>query len=309
MTEWATPRWIADWKDGGPPDPRGNIDTASLIAAQPELAGVDVRELAIPGVPARLYHSPEPSGELLVWVHGGAYVTGSLDMPEANWVALALAARGIDVVSVDYRKALRGVSHPLPSDDVLTAWQWALGNAPDGRRLSLGGASAGAALAAGAVLRLRDEGRTMPASLVLAYPIVHPKLPELNLDITENIEELVPSLVFTHQLVDEMSRNYVGEHGDLEDPHAFAGNGTLTPHPPAYILNSERDALRASGELYGKQLAEAGAIVTVDLEPGTTHGHLDQPHCDGAKRSIDRIVTWLIGIKAPRDQVDVPGRP
>ena len=35
-------------------------------------------------------------------------------MLEAHWVSLALAARGFGVLSLDYRKALRGVHYPVP---------------------------------------------------------------------------------------------------------------------------------------------------------------------------------------------------
>jgi acetyl esterase len=42
-------------------------------------------------------------GPLLLWMHGGGFVGGSLDMPEADAVCRALAVSGITCVSVDYR--------------------------------------------------------------------------------------------------------------------------------------------------------------------------------------------------------------
>ena len=45
------------------------------------------------------------NGAGLVWAHGGGFAGGDLDMPEADWVSRALAARGITVVSVDYALA------------------------------------------------------------------------------------------------------------------------------------------------------------------------------------------------------------
>ncbi len=50
-------------------------------------------------------------GARLVWAHGGGFVAGDLDMPEADWVARTLAARGVTVVSIDYR--LAGDGWPL----------------------------------------------------------------------------------------------------------------------------------------------------------------------------------------------------
>ncbi len=104
----------------------------------------------------------------LVWAHGGGFVAGDLDMPEADWVARSLAARGVTVVSIDYRLASDGWRYPTPSNDVLAAWTWTLANTADlgidPARVSLGGASAGANLVAGAVLRLLgNAGRVASA--------------------------------------------------------------------------------------------------------------------------------------------------
>lgn len=52
----------------------------------------------------------------LVWVHGGAFIVGSLDQKEAHWPAIELASSGIPVFSVDYRPALNGVHYPTPQD-------------------------------------------------------------------------------------------------------------------------------------------------------------------------------------------------
>ena len=65
----------------------------------------------------------------------------------------------------------------MPHDDVVAAVRWVrdsaadLGVDPD--RISVGGASAGGNLAAGAALRLRDDDGWQPAALLLAYPIAH----------------------------------------------------------------------------------------------------------------------------------------
>jgi alpha/beta hydrolase fold len=54
----------------------------------------------------RLYPAAEPSGAVLVSLHGGAFMFGSLDMPEADEIARRLTDRGIGVVSVDYTLAI-----------------------------------------------------------------------------------------------------------------------------------------------------------------------------------------------------------
>lgn len=275
--------------------------TAELVMHFPHLAAVLVKDVAIPGphgvVPARLYRLPEPAVASLVWVHGGAFVFGDLDMPEAHWVALALAAHGFPVLSVDYRKCLRGVHFPVPSDDVLAAWRWAvehcheLGVLPG--QLHLGGASAGGNLAAGVAKRLRDGAGPTPASLLLAYPVLHRRLPSPSAELQAALARLQPTITFTPEAGEGINLQFAGAEDVLDDPYAFPGNGDVSGQPPVYILNSEADSLRSSGELYAEQLGTAGVDVTVEFEPGTQHGQLNEPFTEGGQRSLERLASWL----------------
>lgn len=278
------------------------IDTAGLVGRFPELASVGIADVAIAGphgpVPARRYRrvgTPARSG--LVWAHGGAFMFGDLDMPEAHWVGLAVASRGVPVLSIDYRKTLDGVHFPVPSDDVLAAWLWAEAHATEwaggATRLHLGGASAGAALAAGVTKRLRDGAGPLPSSLVLAYGMFHPGLPPVSAEIRASLEARPGSYEFTPAMRDEINAHYTGHPDDLRDPYAFAANGDLGALPPTYLLNSEADTLRASGEAFAAQLVAAGVVTEVEFEPGTGHGHLNEPHIEASWRSVDRIVAWM----------------
>src|SRR5580693_2489337 len=167
---------------------------------------VNVRSEAAPGphgaVPVRVYDAGDSASgtrPCLVWMHGGAFMAGSLDMPEADWFSRELARRaGAVVVSVDYRLCNDGVHYPVPHDDVVAAARWARDSASslgvDPGRVSLGGASAGACLAAGAALKLRDADGQPPAHLVFAYGVAHPVLPPVSADQAALMRE-VPALL------------------------------------------------------------------------------------------------------------------
>ena len=276
--------------------------TAELTSHFPELAAVQVEDVAIDGphgaVSAGLYRVPDgPASAALVWVHGGGFVFGDLDMPEAHWVGLALAARGFPVLSVDYRKCLRGVHFPVPSDDVLAAWSWAVINSHElavpTAAVHLGGSSAGGNLAAGVAKRLRDGAGPMPASLLLAYPVLHDSLPAPSEELQAALARLQPTISFTPEATRDMNLQFAGSEDALRDPYAFAGNGDVSGQPPVYILNSEADTLRSSGELYAEQLRAGGVDVTVQYEPGTQHGQLNEPYTEGGQLSLDRMANWL----------------
>ncbi len=93
--------------------------------------------------------------------------------------------------------------------------------------------------------------------------------------------------------VPAINLNLVGDAAMLDDPYAFAANGDVAGLPPAYLINSEIDSLRASGQAFAQQLADASIDVVVETEPGTGHGHLDQPLEPQGARSMERIVDWI----------------
>ncbi|MFH8251167.1 alpha/beta hydrolase [Microbacterium sp. B2969] len=283
-------RWLRE--NGEPADPRTDVDTASLKSRFPRLAGVETRDLTVETPhgrqPARVYRDPaaEASGHALVWVHGGAFIGGYLDMPESNWVALELAARGIPVLAVDYTKCLGDVHFPVPSDDVLAAWRYARAHADellgmDADALLLGGASAGGTLTGGAIARLRDAGEPVPAGLVSVYPAAHPdggcpgEIPDPTSPTTQ------------------IALNYAGSAEALADPHVFAGLGTGEGFPPTIVVVCEKDALRPSGEAFAATLADAGVDVTLHVEPGADHAHINEPSDPTVLPTIEAIADWV----------------
>jgi acetyl esterase len=283
-----------------------------------------VTDRLVPGphgdIPVRIYPAHGAAAAPgLVWLHGGGFAYGDLDMPEGDWVARQLAGRGIGVVSVSYRLApplpaqpddgLRtdGAHYPVPSDDVLAAFIWTVDHAAelglDPGAISLGGASAGAALAAGAAMRLRDAGRHVPARVLLAYPTVHAVLPEPPAELATKLTALSEDLLFRPEAVARMNLNYAGDPLVLLSPYAFPGGHDLTGLPPTLILNSDSDSLRSSGEAFADELRAAGVEVTCRFEPGSTHGHLNRPERPEAAASLATMSDWLLAADSALDSL------
>jgi acetyl esterase len=270
---------------------------------------VSVEERKISGphgdIPLRTYAPESGKPRLgLVWAHGGAFYGGDLDMPENDWVARQLASHGIMVVTVDYHLSplLDGDSSatrfpfPAASEDVTAAFTWATTSITCS--WAIGGASAGGNLAAGAALRLRDSGGPLPRAMVLAYPVLHAALPPVSAELAAKVRGLPPDLAFGADEIARMNLSYVQRAEALAEAYAFPGGHDVAGLPPALILNGDADSLRASGQRFAAELAVSGVDVTVVREPGTTHGHLNEPHNPAAPRSIARIVHWLNGVMA-----------
>ncbi|ELP67782.1 alpha/beta hydrolase fold domain-containing protein [Streptomyces turgidiscabies] len=257
----------------------------------PPDVSVDNREIAGPhgAVPVRTYTPRNPGSAAVLWVHGGGFRGGDLDMPEAHVVAAELAARaGAVVVSVDYRLATDGVRYPVPLDDVHAAWRWLRTEyAADADLTALGGASAGAALALASALRDRDEALRPADLLLLAYPFAHFPVPALDSATATEMAALPPMMRFSVTDIEFMVENYVGRLTDLPRD-ALPGAAALHDLPPVHLLVSEYDDLRPSGELLGRQLTASGVKASTYLAAGMPHGHLNRtPGLTEVHRSLD----------------------
>jgi acetyl esterase/lipase len=128
---------------------------------------------------------------------------------------------------------------------------------------------------------------------VLAYPLLHKELPAMTAELQAKYDALPQQERFSPETVGQINANYVDDPAALDDQTAFPGGHDLTGFPPTLIVNSDADSLRASGQRFAAELAAAGVDTTVVLEPGTRHGHLDQPDSPGAVRTMQRMTHWL----------------
>lgn len=236
-------------------------------------------------VPAPRWYGDAATSPLLVWIHGGSFLGGDLDMPESDAVGRGLAERGVAVLAVDYRKALHGVRFPAPVDDVEAGWREGLARHP---HPFLGGASAGGALAAALARRLRGDAE--PRGLVLAYPTLHADLPA-DREVLARMTGVPPHRRFPPTLVRDMHENFAGDA--VDDPAATPGLDAGPGWPPLLVVSSEFDDLRASSAAFARAVAAGGGAVQHVVEPGTFHGHLNEPGHPGFARTLDRIAAWI----------------
>lgn len=260
---------------------------------------VRLEDRSIPGpsgpIRLRLYSPPAAPSRMpgLLWVHGGGFVAGSIDMPEADVVARELAHRaGAIVVTVDYRLAGPGTLYPAGLDDVQAAWRWLTDEAEslgtDADVLQLGGCSAGGNLAVATARRELDAGRPGPTALLLGYPTLHfptPAIEGLGVEALPDILRFRPE----HNL--DILRGYLGRIHDIP-AEVMPGHGSVVGLPPTLLALSGVDELRASGELFALQLRSVGVPVVVDVAEGLPHGHLNIPPVP-ALSEIDRSLARL----------------
>lgn len=242
-------------------------------SVQPGPAMESVRETTAPRpdggeVPLRLLvPRAEPRG-VLVYVHGGGWVVGTVD--QFDPLGRDLAERtGCAVVMVTYRKA---PEDPFPAavDDVWAATRWA-GEQVDelagaGAPLFVAGDSAGGNLAAVIARRARDEGGPQLAAQVLVYPVIDSAMDTASYRDPENqlmIDRAAMEWCWDHYVPDAAR-----EHPDASPLRAESHQGL----PPAIVLLAEHDVLRDEGALYAARLRESGVSVAERTFEGQMHG-------------------------------------
>ena len=252
-----------------------------------------VRDLTIDGAAgplrARHYIPAEVGGAppLLVYLHGGGFVIGDLDVFDEGCRLLCRHAAQ-HVISVAYRLA---PEHPFPAalDDTRAALRWARENATalgaDPARVCVGGDSAGANLATVAS-RLDTRDGTPPRAQLLIYP-------PTDSVITRRSEELFGEGYFLgHADRDAFSLLYVnGTRVAEDDPRVsplFAAD--LGGLPPALVVLAGFDMLRDEGDAYARALSDAGTPTRVHREPSLPHGFVNMTgFVPAAKAAVIRV--------------------
>jgi acetyl esterase len=257
-----------------------------------------VTEVAVDGgagpLHARHYRPAETGGPqpLLVFVHGGGWVTGDLDTHDEPCRLLCRHA-GVHVLSIDYRLA---PEHPFPAavEDVLAAWRWAHEHAEklgaDPNRIAVGGDSAGGNLSAVAAQQLAQADWPAPALQVLIYPAV---------DLAErrrSSELFGDGFLLTNGDRDWCESKYIGGTGaDRTDPKMSPLRAPdLAGLPPAIIVTAAFDPLRDEGEAYASALHEAGNQVTLYRAPGLVHGFINLTSVNRASRDATLALAGMV---------------
>jgi acetyl esterase len=248
----------------------------AAAAAGPPLPMARVEARSIPGpageIPARLYlalGAAPPPRSLVVYFHGGGWMTGDLDTQDGPCRFLA-AHSAAAVLSVDYRLA---PEHPFPAavEDALAAFRWAAESAAqigaDPARIAVAGDSAGGNLAAAVSLLSRDGDGPRPAMQALIYPVAEAGSGRPSREL------FATGFLLTRADMDWFERHYLPEASMFEDPRVSvlraADHSGL---PPAYVATAGFDPLRDEGEAYAARMSAAGVRVALRRHPGLIHG-------------------------------------
>ena len=242
-------------------------------------------------IPVRVF-TPRPtiSGELLpvlIWLHGGGFVVGSVQIYDSICRLLAKQSDCI-VVSVDYRLAPE-YKFPAGVEDCFAVLCWLGANAAeiggDSSRLVVAGDSAGGNLAAVTAILARDAGGPNIALQVLIYPGTAP-YPE-----SASHYEFAEGYFLNRKTIQWFYQHYLRCESDRGD---FRFAPLLTRHlrslPPALVIVAGYDPLRDEGIEYATRLQAAGNVVDLSNYHTMTHAFFSfSGAVDVSKQAIEQV--------------------
>jgi acetyl esterase len=236
------------------------------VALRPNLCA----DIAVPKGPG-----PHP---VVIYLHGGGWAFGS--PTSFRKLGMQFAEAGYLTFVLDYRLA---PEHPFPAalDDTVYAIEWARDNARrwngDGRRIAIGGDSAGGNLALSALTSSTAELRSLVRAAVLFYGAY-------DLQATAQRTRSLAGL-------QEQLNTYVsGKEGSLDDPRVSPLNAVAATLPPCFIIGAGEDTWCLADSLsLAQALSAAASPYELHVMEGMPHGFMQMSALDGC-RAVMRLM-------------------
>ena len=227
---------------------------------------------------------PNKPHDIIVFYHGGGWVTGNVDNYTSICGNMANRTKCI-VISVEYRLA---PENPFPEglEDCYNVTKIIANNITreakesrkikEPRKLIISGDSAGGNLAAVISLIARESGDFMPDKQILYYPSCYNDYSEDS--PFESVRLYGEDYILTSKRIREYMELYVRNEEDLKSPLvAPLLAKDFRNQPDTLIITAEFDPLRDEGEAYGLKLTEADNNVQIKRIEDALHGFLSLP--------------------------------
>lgn len=241
----------------------GRISFEQIGDNYPKATNVDFENIMINDVSCR-WVKPDDAieDEVLVYIHGGAFIYGSLQSHTAmvSHIARALKQR---VLMIDYRLA---PEHPYPAglnDCVGVITKFFTTN--PGIEFGIIGDSAGGGLTIATQLQLRDQGGPMPRYSIVVSPWVDLACGNDSYHINKSADTIL-----TREFLQWAAGLYAG-NGNLSEGLLSPVKAHLADLPPALIVYGTVEILADDSIHLHRQLVEAGVNAELIAFDGEQH--------------------------------------
>jgi len=248
-----------------------------------KVGGVRSEPADIPGIRAEwLVPEDSRSDHVLLYLHGGGYIIGSIDS-HRNLVSQIAAASGCRALLVDYRL---GPEHrfPVAVEDAAASYRWLISQGYEPAKTAIAGDSAGGGLTAATLVSLRDSGDPLPAAAMLLSPWTDL---EMSGDSCRTVGWRDP--LVSVGILRNYAHRYLGT-GDAKDPLASPLYADLRGLPPLCIHVGTCEVLLDDARRLAEKAGRDG--VDVELFVGEDMIHVWQfysPLVPESREAIDKL--------------------
>jgi epsilon-lactone hydrolase len=216
------------------------------------------------GVPAEWIDPPGGATDRVVlYLHGGGYVAGSIDS-HRNLTGHLAKAVGCRVLALHYRLAPEN-PHPAPVEDAVAAYRWLIEQDVAADHVMIAGDSAGGGLTVATLLMARDQGLPMPAAAVPMSPMVDLEATGESMRTRAGVDPMI-----NRHMALEIVQLFLGD-GDRRDPYAAPLHGDLAGLPPLLIQVGDAEVLLDDSTRLADRARAAGVDVTLEVWPEMVH--------------------------------------
>ncbi|MGH8012329.1 MAG: alpha/beta hydrolase [Candidatus Binataceae bacterium] len=240
------------------------------------------------GVPAEWIIPPNAASDrVILYLHGGGYVMGSVNTHRAMIARIARAAnaRGL---ALAYRLA---PEHPFPAalDDSVASYKWLLAQGYKPGKIVVAGDSAGGGLALAALLAIRDGGGPQPAAGILISPWNDL---EGSGDSVKTRAERDPSV--DKPGLSRMAKMYAGT-ADLKNPLLSPLHADFRGLPPLLIQVGDAEVLLDDSTRVAERAKAAGVKVDLEVWDDMVHvWHVFAKILPEGQQAIDKAGSYVI---------------
>lgn len=229
----------------------------------------DITPIEADGVAGEWVFAPgADSRRRLLYIHGGAFYVGSAKSHRVITSKLSEITNSV-VLAIDYR-LMPEHSRMAGIEDCRTAYNWMLGNGPEGSAeaatVLIAGDSAGGNLTLSLLAWLRDNGRRLPNAAVALSPVTDAcmRSPSIkrNLDTDIILNPVAKGLgKIPRPLLVAGKWLFTGR--SPKDPVVSPVHGDLSGLPPILVQVSDTEILLDDGRRYVNKAAASGTIAVL----------------------------------------------
>ncbi len=216
------------------------------------------------GVPGEWIYDPKTADDrVLLYLHGGGYMLGSMRTHRATLSRLARAS-GVRILGLEYRLA---PENPFPAavQDSVAAYRWLLSQGTEPKNIVIGGDSCGGGHTMATLVALRYAGEPLPAAGISQSGWT---------DLANSGESMITKAeedpLLDRDMLENMAMAYLGDK-DRKTPLASPFYADLRGLPPLLVQVGSAEVLLDDSVNFAERAKTAGVDVTLEVWDDMPH--------------------------------------